>query len=169
MLRRLGLFALILLITGCGFKLRGMVDMPLWLNNIAIVTQQAHRDLMPMIKDQLQAYHRRVISDPSQATYILIIENDLSQQLLTSVSSSTTPRQYQLIYTVQYSVVNTNGTPIIASNRVTVTRQLTVNNDRILGSDSESAVIYHEMHRDAVIQMINRLSKKSTALPVAAS
>lgn len=169
MLRRLSFFALILLVTGCGFKLRGMVDMPLWLNNIAIVTQQGHRDLAPLIKEQLEAYHRRVVSDPGQATYLLIIENDLSQQLLTSVSSSTTPRQYQLIYTVQYSVVKTNGAPIIASNTVTITRQLTVNNDRILGSDSESAVIYREMHKDAVIQLINRLSKKSTPLPLAAN
>ncbi|MFW2571402.1 MULTISPECIES: LPS assembly lipoprotein LptE [Legionella] len=148
------------LLTACGFHLRGMVDMPPWLNNVAIVTQNAHRDLGPLLKDQLQAYNIKVSPNVTQADYLLIIEKDSSQQQITNVSASTAPRQYQLFYDVQFSLVSKQGNTIIPSNHVISTRQLTVNNDRILGSDSEETLLYGEMRRDAAMQIINRLSRK---------
>lgn len=160
-MKRLIALLVISLLSGCGFKLRGMVDMPFWLNRVAIVVQQGHRDLIPLLKDQFQAYGRQVVSDPTQADYLLIIEKDSSQQQLTSVSASTTPRQYLLIYTVQFSLITRKSTPVISANTVVITRQLTVNNDRILGSDSEGMMIHSEMRREAAMQIINRISRKS--------
>ncbi|MDF1928913.1 hypothetical protein PGH45_00900 [Legionella pneumophila] len=40
-----------------------------------------------------------------------------------------------------------------------MSRQLTVNNDRILGSNEEQALLVSEMRRDAAIQIINRLNR----------
>ncbi|MDP1601694.1 MAG: LPS assembly lipoprotein LptE [Legionella sp.] len=163
MFKRLAIFFMVICITGCGFKLRGLADMPAWLNNIAIIVQEAHRDLVPMLKDQLEGYGVRIIPDPAHADYLLIIENDNTQQQITSISASTTPRQYQIIYTVHFSLISKlTGKPIISSAHVLVTRQLTVNNDRILGSDSEGSTIHTEMRRDAVMQIINRISRKAT-------
>lgn len=166
MLKRTFLLLLVVLITGCGFKLRGMMDMPAWLNNIAIVVQDAHRDMGTMLKDQFQAYGVRIISDPTKADYLLLIINDANQQQITSISASTTPRQYQLTYTVRYSLVkvktkgSTEASVPPTTNTVSVSRQLTVNNDRILGSDAEGLMTYTEMRREAVMQIINRLSRK---------
>jgi LPS-assembly lipoprotein len=166
MFKRCCLLLLVLYITGCGFKLRGMTDMPPWLNNIAIVVQDANRDLGTLLKDQFQAYGVQIIPDPTKADYLLIIKNDVNQQQITSISASTTPRQYQLTYTVRYSLVkvaNKSSTEVSApatTSTVSVSRQLTVNNDRILGSDSEGLMTYAEMRREAVMQIINRLSRK---------
>ena len=52
------------------------------------------------------------------------------------------------------------GQVIKAPRLVTVSRQLTVNNDRLLGSNEEETVLISEMRREAVIQIINRLSRK---------
>lgn len=162
MLKRGVVLFLIIFITGCGFKLRGMMDMPTWLNNIAISVKDAHQDLASILKDNFQSYGINVINDPTRADYLLILERDMSQQQITSVSASTTPRQYLLNYTVIYSLLKVNGGPIITSNVISVTRQLTVNNDRILGSDAEELMIYAEMRREAVMQIINRISRKQT-------
>ncbi len=149
---------LVLLLTSCGFHLRGMADKPSGLNNVAIVVQNAHHDLGPLLKDQLQTYAIQ-INDPTQANYLLIIEQDGRRQQITNVAASTAPRQYILTYDVQFTLVKTKGEVIIPSRHVIVTRQLTVNNDRILGSNSEEATLYNEMRRDAAIQIINRLSR----------
>ena len=160
MIRRVTLLLLIVFISGCGFKLRGMVDMPAWLNNISITVKSAHQDLASMLKDSFQSWGVKTTDDPTKADYLLIIESDASQQQITSVSASTTPRQYLLTYTVVYSLLKGNGTPVVTSNVVSISRQLTVNNDRILGSDAEESMIYAEMRREAVMQIITRLSKK---------
>lgn len=159
MTKRLYIWVISALLAGCGFHLRGMADLPPWLHHIAIVIQNAHRDLEPRLKDQLQAYNITVDTNATQAAYLLIIEKDNYLQQITNVSASTAPRQYQLIYDVQFTLIEAKGKTIIPSTHVFVTRQLTVNNDRILGSDSEESLLKSEMRRDAAMQIINRLSQ----------
>ncbi len=151
----------VLCLAGCGFHLRGMVDMPPWLNNIAIILQEGHPDLGPLLQEQLQAYNINVVDGPSLASYWLFIESDNFQQQITSVSSSTTPRQYQLIYTVRFKLQSRDGKELISATPVVVTRQITVNSDRMLGSDEEEAITKHEMRRDAAMQILNRLGRSS--------
>ena len=148
-----------LLATGCGFHLRGMSDIPKWLNNVAIVIQDASRDLEPLLTDQLQAYHINLCSDPALADYWLVIEHDGTRQEIVSISSTTTPRQYQLIYTVRFKLQRVKGPEIMPSSQIVVTRQVTINSDRILGSTSEEELLKREMRRDAAIQIIGRLSR----------
>lgn len=147
--------------TGCGFHLRGMIDAPTWLNNVSIIIQEGHRDLLPLLKNQLNTYHILVNDSPSLATYWLIIESDTIQQNVTSISSSTNSRQYQLIYKVRFKLQSPNGVDILPSRIVSVTRQITTNNNRILGSNEEEAITKKEMRQEAVIQILNRLSRSS--------
>lgn len=154
----LGIFSAILLLTGCGFHLRGMLDMPRWLNQISIVNQSANRNLEPWLVEQLEAYHIQISDDAARAKYWLIIEHDDVQEQIKSISSSTTPRQYQLIYTVRFKLQRTRGAEIIPSTQVLVTRQVTINSDRILGSTGEAELLKSEMERDAAMQIIARLS-----------
>ena len=65
-----------LLLVSCGFHLRGFVDMPSGLNDVAIIVESANRDLAPMLQEQLQAYHIRVTKNLEKARYWLIIEQD---------------------------------------------------------------------------------------------
>ena len=147
---------LVVFITGCGFKLRGMMEGPTWLASIAIDIQDVHQDLAIALKENFRALGIPIRS-PSNAQCLLIIEKDESQQQITSVSASTTPRQYQLRYTVIYSLLKANGEPMLSSNKVMVTRQLTVNNNRILGSNFEEMLSYKEMRKEAAMQIVNRL------------
>ncbi len=133
--------------------------MPRWLNHVSIVIQNANHDLKPLLKNQLKAYSITTVDDPAKAAYWLLIEQDNFGQQIASISSSTTPRQYQLIYRVYFKLQRAKGQDIISSNRVIVTRQITLNSDRILGSTNEEEQSKADMRRDAVIQIIERLSR----------
>lgn len=146
-----------LCLAGCGFHLRGNVDLPPWLNEVAIVSQGGSQDLDPLLRDQLQSYHINVPAEPALAKYWLIIQNESFQQQITSVSSSTTPRQYQLLYTVGFKLQKAHGRDVTPASVVTVTRQITINSDRILGSNQEESITKNEMRRDAIIQILYRL------------
>lgn len=150
-----------LVLTGCGFHLRGMIDMPPWLDKVAIVVQNANRNLSPLLKDQLQAYNIKVVDNPTDASYLLILESDGIQQQLTNVGASTAPRQYLLIYNVRFTLVKVKGAALIPSTQVFTSRQFTSNNDRILGSNSEEMLLGSEMRRDVIMQIINRISREN--------
>ena len=136
-----------------------MLDMPQWLNNITIVVPNTSHDLEPLLSNQLKAYRIELNPNPSLANYWLIIENDGFQQQVGSISSSTTPRQYQLIYTVWFKLQSAKGKEILPTSQIVVTRQITINSDRILGSTNEEEHSKHELRRDAATQIIERLSR----------
>lgn len=149
-------------LTACGFHLRGMTDVPSWLNQVAIVVESGHRDLKPLLKAALETYHIQVTSDLHHAHYWLIIENDYEEQHITSVSSSTTPRQYQMTYKVRYKLQEAKGREIIPPSNVVVTRQITINSDRILGSNNEENILKNEIRREAAIQILDRIANQAT-------
>ena len=88
----------------------------------------------------------------------MIIEKDSLTKQITNVSASTTPRQYILLYSVQFSLQKKNGLTVLPSSTIVISRQFTLNNDRILGSDYEEMTFKREMIREAASQIINRLS-----------
>jgi len=148
-------------LTACGFHLRGMVDVPAWLTNVAIISKQGNnKEIVSLLKTQLEGYKLYINDDPLHAKYWLIINNSTYQQQITSIGASTNPRQYQLILTVEFMLQEAKGKVLKEPKIVTATRQLTVNNDLILGSNEEEAILLREMQQDAVIQIINRLSRK---------
>ncbi len=152
------LLVLPFLLLGCDFRLRGMHDAPTWLEaGVAILVEYNARDWVRLLRPPLEAANIRVTTDPKQAPYWLIIEREKLTQNVVAVSSSTTPRQYQLTYTVNFRLVTSAKKTIIRSSSVVVTRPLTINNDRVLGSRNEGEKLKLEMKRDAALKIIERL------------
>ena len=144
---------------GCGFHLRGLVDMPTWLHQVAIINEGTDKALAPLLKAQLNAYTIQVSPTPEAADYWLILTQESFQQQIGGISSTTTPRQYQLIYTVDFTLNKKQGAEIIPPTHLTITRQITLNSNKILGSNEEEALTQQEMRREAVNQLLNRLSR----------
>lgn len=153
---------LVLLLSACGFHLRGMIDVPKWLNNVAFLTKNDDKQFLSLLKAQLEGYSIQVNPDPGQAQYWLIINQIDLQQQIVSVGASTNPRQYVLTLVVEFMLQTRKGEVIKPARKIIVSRQLTVNNDRILGSNDEERILVGEMKRDAVMQMINLLSHHPT-------
>ena len=146
------------LLSACGFHLRGAIDIPDWLNHIAIISNDGNKQLAQSLQAQLEGYKIQVSDDPAHAKYWLIINSSNLNQHIISIGASTNPRQYQLIMTIEFLLQTREGQIIKPPRQVTVTRQLTVNNNRILGSNEEEEVLVSEMRQDAIIQIINRLT-----------
>jgi LPS-assembly lipoprotein len=153
-----GILAFTLLLSGCGFHLRGLIDMPRWLNHVSVIIERAQRDIRPALTEYLQSYDIIVESSPAQAKYWLIVQQDNLQEQIASVSSSATPRQYELTYTVTFKLVEAKGREIMPPSAISVTRQATINSNRILGSTQEEALLIKEMRREAATQIVYKLS-----------
>ena len=149
-------------LSGCGFHLRGVLDIPQWLDNVAIINKTGDRYLEANLKESLQGNHIHVCDDPTKASYQLILMSNNFRQQISSVSSSTTPRQYQLTYNVWFTLQQVNSGKQFSPSQVIVTRQVTINSDRILGSNFEEALTKKEMIHDAIIQILLRLERYHT-------
>lgn len=150
---------LTLLLSACGFHLRGSIEMPKWLDDVYIISQTGDRELVSTLETQLKAYRIALNHHPEQAKYWLVIQNTQQKQEITSVGTGSNPRQYLLIYAVDFLLQKPKGKAVIPLSHVAVTRQLTVNNNRILGSNEEESLLIKEMQRDAAMQIMNKISR----------
>jgi len=148
-----------LLAVGCGFHLRGIEDLPVWLNQTAIVVENENHEWERRFDERLEAYNITPEHDPRRATRLLVIERDEVKEEISAISSSTSSRQYQLIYQVQFKVISNKGAIIIPSQQISLSRQITINNDRILGSTQEKSLMQDEMRKDIMTQILFRLGK----------
>lgn len=152
------LLCLCLLASGCHFHLRGSNIIPLQFNTITLAFHNVSPDWRFILKSQLQRAHVTVTNIPTADSYLLTIQQEEIQRNIMSVSSGSSSRQYQLIYQVKFSFEKIKGSIYISESPVLVTRFLTINNDRILGSQDEEEKIIHDMRRDAAIQIMYRLN-----------
>lgn len=153
------LLALSLLLTACGFKLRGFADVPIWLNNIALISEVPdNSSFIPVLTEQLKTNGIRINEDPGSAAYWLVILTIQQNEQISGVAASTTPRQYQLTLWVDFELKARQGAPIQKPVRVSATRTVTMNENRILGSNSETRLTVEEMQKDLAMQLINRLA-----------
>lgn len=146
-----------LFLSACGFHLRGAAEVPKWLTNVAIIMNNNDKQFMAILKSQLEGYNIPVKAEPANAQYWLFIPRAVVQQQIISIGASTNPRQYTLILSVEFSLQNRKGQIIKLPKTIRVTRQLTINNDRILGSTDEESILISEMKHDAAVQIINQL------------
>jgi len=159
MKKLISLAIILCIITGCGFRLRGAADIPKWLNHVAVISQNGNFELVAVLKSRLDSYGIEVTDDPIRANFLLIIESSDYQTKIISVGASTNPRQYQMILTTAYQLQDRKGKIIKTPGIAVVTRQLTMNNDRILGSTDEETTLLREMRQDTVTQIFNKISR----------
>lgn len=150
----------ICMLSACGFHLRGMIDVPSWLTDVAIVSPVNNPEFTSRLKAQLEAYKISVNPDPASATYWLVLNQAEFNQQIVSIGASTNPRQYHLSLLIGFTIQTKNGKIIQPQKNIQINRQFTSNNDRILGSDFEQTVIVNEMRQEAVNQVINRIPKQ---------
>lgn len=150
---------MVCLLSSCGFRLRGTADLPKWLNQVAVISEAGNFELVAALKSRLDSYGIALCDDPVRASFLLIIERSDYQMKIISVGASTNPRQYQMILATSYRLQNHKGQIIKTPSVAIVNRQLTVNNDRILGSSDEENTLLREMRQDTVTQIINKISR----------
>lgn len=154
---RFSMACLLMLLVGCGFHLRGVAYLPKDFKRVYIINKEASPAFVRRLTSLLDTYHISTVDTPQEANYIITLEKDDFNQSLSSVSSSTTPRQYLLYYHVMFEVTDKDGRILTASQTVSVQRQVTINVNRILGSNFERSTIQREMHINAAEQLLTRI------------
>jgi LPS-assembly lipoprotein len=145
--------ALGVLLAGCGFKLRGEAELPF--KTIAVSPQSP---LGVSVSRNINAgTNAKVVDSPKEAEAILIITGETRDKVILSLNSQGRVREYTLRYRVTYRVIDGKGSDFVPSSEILLRRDITFN-DQVLAKESEEALLYNDMQRDAVTQIIRRLS-----------
>lgn len=143
-----------LLVSACGFQLRGQQNYAF--KRLAIVGAPAPvaARLTRMVQGGSDTV---VVSNPADADAILSLNEGRGSSTLT-LNSLGVAQEYQLNYSLGYTLVGADGTVLIPSSSIALNRAMTYSDQYSLAKQQESDLLYADMENDAVDQLTRRLA-----------
>ncbi len=162
--------AVIFLVTACGFHLRGSFELPPGLENIAIDDVSTTSDIAQVLKTQLRRHNITPQKKIEDAQLVIVIDKEAHQRRVMTVSPEGRVQEFELIYTVNYSLLNKQNPDVsVSGQNLTVKRDLRFDETAVLGVTSEEDRLKREMVNSAAEQILRRLQNIATVKPEATS
>ena len=165
MLRKTFLAAAIaasLLLTACGFQLRGAANLPYDTLHVASPTPTGFAS---DFRRAVAASRRtRIVERPRDAQATLHVISETREKSILALSGGGRVREYELRYRVTYRMTDKDNKELRPTTQIILRRDLSYNDVDTLSKESEEALLYREMQADAVNQVLRQLQ---TQQPVA--
>jgi len=154
---------MVVLLSSCGFHLRGTVTLPPEINSLAIEDIPTGSQLAPEIKLQLRRNGITPLSSSEQAKLVLMIISESYKQRVLTVSSVGQVQEFELSYDVVYSINNVAdpGASLLRQN-LSIKRDLRFSVEEVLGKATEEARLKTDMLQDAAQKILRRLPKAAS-------
>lgn len=146
------------LLGACGFHLQGNYSLPRSLAVVRIDTADKQSDFYFGMRKALAASGTRIDdagTDPSSA--VLHILTDTTKETILTVSALNIPTEYELTYTVKFSL-DLNGRQLIAPEQRALVRDYNYSESAQLAKQREAAILSGALARELASVVMRRLS-----------
>ncbi|MCH6549403.1 MAG: hypothetical protein IH812_06205 [Proteobacteria bacterium] len=109
------------------------------------------------LRDELRNAGVQLVDSPAQSSAVFSILADETDQRVLSVSARNVPREYEVFYTIYYSVESGENT-IIPPQTLTRTRDYTYDETLVLGKAREEEMLREAIVDDLVQVVLKQLS-----------
>ncbi len=151
------LLAIVLILSGCGFHLRGSSDVALGVSSVYIETQGAS-SLKAEVARQLQNAGVAVSTRPVDAGLRLMLSDEQYDRRVLSVDPNTGKvREYEVGLKAKVSARDTRGNDVLKDQEVSQIRDFIFDENAVLGTYQEEAVLRKELTRDTAAQVLRLL------------
>lgn len=150
------LLLLVSLLSGCGFHLRGNVEMPAFVSTIYV--QDAHVSrITPVLQQYLKDSDVTLVQNAVSAKAVLVINSERFDRRVLSVGSGGKVQEYALLYTVQFSLLDQSRHALLDQQNIQVERDMRFDAAQVLAKSSEAAQLNQDMLQDAAQQILRRI------------
>ncbi len=144
----------LLLLTACGYHLRGSFDLPEGLKNIYI--QGASGQLRNSLKKSLRSSDAFLLDSPKNADIVIKVVKEKMNRHVLSLSESGRANEYELYYVLDFLLLDANEKTLSATQPIEITRDYFNDQEALLGKNNEEQVIRGEIYQQAVRSMLTR-------------
>lgn len=154
--RLLPLF-LALLLGGCGFHVPGALVVPDGMQRTYIDTVERNSLFHLELRRELQAAGVELVDSPENATAIMVISEDKTDQRVLSVSARNVPTEFEVFYLVEYSL-QSDAKQLLEPQFLSLTRAYTYDETLVLGKAREEQVLREAIAKDLVRIVVKQLA-----------
>jgi len=140
----------------CGYRMRGMVDLPFKV--IAITGNPSpplRADLQTAI---LTGTDVKVAINPKDADLILDVSNEINGREILAYNSNGQVSAYRLTIRVTFRTYDIAGGDIVPESEIYMTRDQDFSNTTVLATDAQQQQFLTLMRKDLAVQILRRIS-----------
>ncbi len=146
----------LLLCSGCGFHLRGSLEIPPALNPI-LIQAATTSPVRRAIEDLLASSSVRLTTNPAEARLILRILSEERVSRVAAVDVNGKTLAFELHSLVRFDAVTPDGTQKVPPQTLDLMRNFDNSDVEILGKQLEEKLIYTDFAADAADRILMRL------------
>jgi LPS-assembly lipoprotein len=152
-----------LLMTGCGFKMRGPVTLPYKTIYISGgMTQDLKLYLTRLLKSGLNTV---VVTKPDEAEIFLNLTEIPAKQILT-YNQAGQITGYRLVEQVKFSVNHKDGDELIPQSDIYLTRDMDFSISSPAAAEQLEILLFQDMRQDVSAQLLRRLGSLANKKPI---
>jgi LPS-assembly lipoprotein len=149
----------VLALNGCGWRLQGSTTLPSSVSAVHIRASDTYTDFYRELAAQVRHAGKQV--QEGQAGAIISIADDTAGQRVVSVSAVDTPEQYQVYYSIEYSI-QVAGRVVVAAERTELNATYSYDINSVLAKQREQMTIQRELARQLADTVMRRLALVGT-------
>ncbi len=156
MMRIAAMLVLGLLTAACGFQLRGQARLPF--ETLYVAFPESSPLGIELRRNIIAGTHTTLVDDPARAQAILSLVSEERDKSILSFDASGRVRELQLHYRLRFRVRDARGRDYLPNSEIRATRDISFNDAQVLSKESEEQLLYRDMQRDMVQQILRRLA-----------
>lgn len=122
-----------------------------------IQAQDEQSDFVQSLRRQMLISGAHPVDSPDQASAVVVIQESVMPRVL-SVSAQNRPTEYQVTYTVRFSVT-AGGKELLPVQQISAQRSYSFDESRLLAKRHEEAILQQAMGEDLADIVMRRLSR----------
>lgn len=153
--RNLLVMGLAVLLSACGFQLRGTGTNEMAIRELDLSARNAYGETVTQLRQVLQSSGVKVYAG---APYKLVLTNEQESQRILSYAGAGRTGEYQVSTVLSYDIRGAQGLPLL-SDKLEVQKIFIHDGNNLVGSDQEANTARTETRRELVQRMMLRLSQ----------
>ena len=143
-----------LLLSACGYHLRGAFELPAGMKNIFLEGGSA--PLQAQFKKAMELSSIPIAASAETAGIIIRIFDENSQRRVLSLAATGVANDFELDYRMEYEIVDAKDILLMARQPLEIKREYYNDQLAIIAKESEETTIKNEMYLQAVRTIVNR-------------
>jgi len=148
----------LLALGGCGFHLEGHAALPAAVKTPFIDTQDRQSEFVQSLEHSLRMNGAQLAPERSGASAVVTILKDSVRQRVLSVSNLNQPNEYELTYTVSFSVTAADK-ELLPAQEISTTRSYSFDARVLLAKGHEADDLKGAMAQDLADMVMRRLAR----------
>lgn len=155
-MRALGLLAATALLSACGFQLRDSADLPPEMARTYMVIDGQYSPLARRLRVLLEQSGAELVQPDDALAILEVPVNNVVTNVLT-IGDNARVREYRIIHTVQFRLLDSAGTELIPRQTLRQTREISFDEQEILGSSREQEYLKQDLANSLARLIMRRL------------